>query len=121
MKTIEQQAEEYAKQQKIKRTQGQSVAVCIKNEDLQYDAFIAGFEAATKWISVDDELPKKDFNHVQVGKFSVDCILKGVDEEGDIYLIGYYNFIEKKWQFNYNNEIDFIPTHWLPIPKLPTK
>ena len=106
MKTKEQQAEEYAKQQKIKRTQGQSVAVCIKNEDLQYDAFIAGFEAATKWIPVDENTPQNvelfvmdDYGTVDVGEF-----IKGL-------YWGCYN--------PYVNTDNI--THYLPIPKLLTK
>ena len=104
MKTIEQQAEEYAKQQKIKRTQGQSVAVCIKNEDLQFDAFIAGYEAAKKWISVEEELPQNITTVLVCGNsMRTTALFQDGFFYPDFEVVGN------------------IVTHWLPIPKLPTK
>ncbi len=50
MKTIEEEAELWAKYQKEIRLLGQRVSTCRSTEDFQVDAFIAGAEFALEWI-----------------------------------------------------------------------
>lgn len=104
MKTKEQLAEEYAKEQKNIRLFGQRVCRNISIEERQEDAFIAGHEAAQRWISVDDELPQNITTVLVCGNSMRTTALF---EDGFFYP----DF----------GVVGSIITHWLPIPKLPTE
>jgi len=113
MKTKEQQAEEYAKEQKNIRLFGQRVCRNISIEERQEDAFIAGYEAAQQWIPVTGELPPPFHNEAL---YSDDVFVT----DGDSCEIAFYHTGSGKWMV-YGDDDGYIPTHWLPIPKLPTK
>ena len=93
MKTKEELAKEYAES-------FQENDYTIETES----AFIAGFEAAQKWITVEDELPKES-RFVFV-----------LSDVGDAYVTYFLGGV-----FTPVHPIRFKITHWLPIPKLPTK
>jgi hypothetical protein len=113
MKTKEQQAEEYAKQQKIKRTQGQSVAICIKNEDLQEDAFIAGYEAAQRWIPVEEEMPVFNKTEYPNGDYKVYFVKISTGGMSPIVRYGAAHLInDKRWSCEWDWN---VVTHWRPI------
>ena len=118
MKTKEQQAEEYAKTKtpclvpdaEIYNTADDLNKYCVVD-------FIAGYEAAQRWILISEEpRPIKD------SIYSEDVILT----DGDSTEIGFYSFKSKQWIVYGNDEFkdhfkSTKSTHWLPIPKLPTK
>ena len=68
-----------------------------------YDAFMAGAQwadANPHWISVEDELPKKDGRYIFLQKSSIIC--------GIIYIAMYYKSI------GLNRDV----THWMPLPRV---
>lgn len=98
MKTIEEKAEEYAKN-----------AYIVFPQSAVKSAFIAGYNAANEWISVDDELPN------EVG----DYLVKKID--GSITIMSYHPRFDSgkrifQW-FGFGMWIDQHKkvTHWRPI------
>lgn len=101
MKTIEEAAELWAKDQKEIRLFGQRVSISRSTEDFQVDAFIAGVEFAQRWISVEDELPEKYYTPI---------IVKDKNNNWDkAYLSGL------GWCFENEETRLKKPTHWRPI------
>ena len=94
MKTIEEKAEEYAKN-KIKGYNDYFLQPQFSNAKTD---FAAGYKAAFEWISVEDELPKD-------GTYIV-MTHKGFSQE-DISFIFYENSDESDLKANF--------THWRPI------
>ena len=97
METKHQLAEEYAPKD---RATIYSQLIC----DRERAAFIAGYEAAQRWIPVEEELPdESQFVFV-------------LSDVGDAYVTYYLGGV-----FTPVHPIRFKITHWLPIPKLQTK
>lgn len=112
MKTIEEEAELWAKYQKEIRLLGQRVSTCRSTEDFQIDAFIAGAEFAEQWISVDDELPPEE---KKCPRASIDCLV--IDSSGRVF-IAIYAFFLKEWWSNETQEQILNIVKWRPITRL---
>jgi len=72
------------------------------HEDFQAEieeAFLAGYAAANRWISVEEELPEEGQKILAL-------------EKGDPIVTWFYD--KECWE-------DMSITHWLPIPALPEK
>ena len=107
-------AEEYSEKEVLKYDLGNQVEV----EDFDFlcqTHFIAGYEAAQRWISVDELLPSL----IKDKWYSDDVFLT----DDDSFETGFYNSELKRWIIygDSQSQHHFKPTHWLPIPKLPTK
>jgi hypothetical protein len=103
MKTKEQLSEEYSPKD---RATIYSQLIC----DRERAAFIAGYEAAQRWIPIEEEMPTVDekvFVRYEIIKGCEDFTAAEID-------------CNETWHDN-GNELHYNPTHWLPIPKLPTK
>ena len=100
MKTIEEQAREYA------QNHYSGDGWFSSREDVEA-AFIDGYEAATRWIRVDDKLPDPEKCVICLSKDGkIHCAYR--IEESEIFQCLGYNFA---WILH--------PTHWLPIPPIP--
>lgn len=107
MKTKQQLAEDYANNTRpiegLDKHDAPFLTAFEHHEDVS-DAFIAGYEAAQQWISVDDELPQNITTVLVCGNSMRTTALF---EDGFFYP----DF----------GVVGSIITHWLPIPKLPTE
>ena len=111
-----------------------------------YKGFIAGFEAAQRWIPVEEEMPEqnKAVNVIvlstttgkqcrTIAYFIPEKTILAADfleddaEDLEVYDENIDDYWVKEGWFEYQTEAEthwFISdkvTHWLPIPKLPTK
>jgi len=100
-------AEEYSEKEVLKYDLGNQVEV----EDFDFlcqTHFIAGYEAATTMINVDVKMPDASI---------FPCELICANDLGTIEILQFENYTD----FVLNVCDYFEITHWLPIPKLPTK
>lgn len=89
--------------------------------DVIKQAFLAGYAAANRWISVEEELPERDGEYLvssQYGKTSKPLLSilrvatfstsneSRINTEGFLYTDG---------------SIDFNVTHWMPLPPIPNE
>jgi hypothetical protein len=91
MKTIEEKACEYAEN-----------AYIVFPQSAVKSAFIAGYNAAQEWISVEDELPKEH-------KFGISKDVLTL--AGSKHSVKNYDHIIKQWSGSQNITV----THWRPI------
>lgn len=121
MKTLEELADEYRYvnfnyrdvQNNFEPAES-AVVYAIVAEEIR-KAFIAGYAAANRWISVEEELPTYDKN---IWLF---CIFNYPKLENKMRL-ACWNPSRKKFECAYMSEIieDYV-THWMPIPAMPTE
>lgn len=106
MKTIEKQAREYACDGV--RPDSMECESCYSiYGKCNYEAFIAGAKAATRWIPVEEENPYS----------TKPVILYGTDRHGKAgYCVDYYYGPKFKLGDSY-----LYVSHWLPIPPMPGK
>jgi len=105
MKTKEDLAEEYADER---------VKVVVPDAEITFTAedlnmfcqvdFIAGYEAATNWISVQDE------------PIPLNILCNVVDVKGRVFNCSFKTENDMRFGINF-----YKITHYFPIPKLPTK
>lgn len=111
MKTIEEQAREYACDG-IHPDSLECKSCYNIYGKCNYEAFLAGAKAATRWISVEGELPEL---YVPVLVVMIKPELKADDiQRGVCAYLGHGIWI------NQFGTVD-APTHWLPIPPMPGK
>lgn len=101
MKTIEEQAREYAYE--MVGSGSPAMDVYIPHDII--GIFLDGAEAATRWISVEEGLPELHDTVVTMSEKGM-C-LASMREDG----------LFERFDFN----IIIQPTHWLPIPPIPEK
>ena len=99
MKTPEEMAEKYLDQDKVA-----SAAINRDAEDLVKDAFIDGYKAAQRWISVKDRLP--EYTPMVLAMCT------------DGYELAYYGMYGQGWTNTLGTE-HLNVTHWHPLPAPP--
>lgn len=114
MKTPEELADEYINACLYEYCKGNNA---INNRQF----FLAGYAAANRWISVEEELPERDGEYLvssQYGKTSKPLLSilrvatfstsneSRINTEGFLYTDG---------------SIDFNVTHWMPLPPIPNE
>ncbi|MDE6499358.1 MAG: DUF551 domain-containing protein [Rikenella sp.] len=112
MKTIEEQAVDYIKnvfpqRHILYKLEWVDIAMFMKR------AFLAGAQAATRWIPVEEELPEEELAVLIMGKDIVPCQEDYVTEAF---------LLDGVWQDPATgSDMDGKVTHWLPIPPAPEK
>ena len=116
MKTPEQKAEEYV-----------ANAYIVFPQSAVKTAYIAGYNAANEWISIDDELPKQITYTVEVKEngntlyFYEHYAVKGYFEnkaKTESIWIGVYRPCSVGWYFQVikpQKTVNFTITHWKPL------
>lgn len=112
MRTIEEQAREYAENAfYTKRTL--DVPGMGGHIGMMERAFLAGARATTRWIPVEEELPEEELAVLIMGKDIVPC---QEDYATEAFLL------DGVWQDPATgSDMDGKVTHWLPIPPAPEK
>lgn len=109
MKTIEEQAREYATDLAVRNYEevGQILAPTLLMKKVS-EAFIAGAKAATRWIPVEEEIPPRDSM----------CIISHTSSPHPVtaMYVGGEAFCLVE-----SGILVFKVTHWLPIPPMPEK
>jgi len=72
------------------------------------EAFKAGVEFAQRWIPVEEELPKAQYD----GRYSNEVLVMMSNEK---YIVAWYDYKYNKWEVGLWCEDSFTVTHWRPI------